>query len=412
MPEFRPFAALRPRPDLAGRICELPYDAVSSEEARARAAADRHSFFHVSRPDTGFPPGTDPYSDPVYERGRQYLDRFVVEGALVRDAKPCFHVYRQVMGSHCQTGIVGVASCAEYLAGSIRKHELTRADKEEDRVRHIETLNAQTGPVFVAFLADPDLERLVAQITRGPAAVDFTAPDGVRHTAWIAGDDADIEQIESSFYRMPTLYIADGHHRSAAAARVHLARQGRGGSSHFLAVAFPHDQLQVLPYQRVLRDLNGQTPAALERRLESVFEPAAGAPDRPSARHEVSLYLGGRWRKLRFRSTYTANPDPVERLDVDLLQQHVLTPIFGIADTRTSERIGFVGGIRGIGELERRVDGGQNACAFALYPTSIDDLIAVADRGGIMPPKSTWFEPKLRDGMFCHLLGLCNRADG
>jgi uncharacterized protein (DUF1015 family) len=340
----------------------------------------------------------------VYERGRENLRRFVAEGALVFDARQCFHVYRQTMGSHCQTGIVGVASCVEYLAGRIRKHELTRVDKEEDRVQHIETLNAQTGPAFLAFLADPELAELVTRITQEPGVVDFTAPDGVRHTAWVAGDDADIGLIESAFARMPTLYIADGHHRTAAAARVHVARQGRGGSSHFLAVAFPHDQLQVLPYQRVLRDLNGQTPASLERRLESVFEPAPGAADQPSARHEVSLYLDGRWRKLRFRSSYTANPDPVERLDVDLLQQHVLTPIFGIADSRTGERIGFVGGIRGTGELERLVDSGHSACAFALFPTSIDDLIAVADRGGIMPPKSTWFEPKLRDAMFCHLL--------
>jgi uncharacterized protein (DUF1015 family) len=404
MPEVKPFAALKPHPDLASRICELPYDVVSSEEARALAGANPLSFFHVSKPEIDLAPGTDAYSPAVYERGRENFARLIAEGALRQDPHPHFYLYRQALGTHRQTGIVGVASCADYQAGLIKKHELTRVDKEDDRVRHIEALKAQTGPAFLVHRATTELDRLVAEGTAVPPPIDFTASDGIRHTAWIVQDKTATQSIESALARQPALYIADGHHRTAAAARVALAQPGCQGSSHFLAVIFPHDQLQILAYHRVLKDLNGHAPGDLLRRLEALFEPVPGPADQPGAKHEVSLYLAGCWRRLRFRPALTAVTDPIGRLDVALLQQHVLEPVLGITDPRTSERIGFVGGIRGAAELRRLVDSGESACAFALFPTGIEDLMTIADQGGIMPPKSTWFEPKLRDALFCHLL--------
>lgn len=405
MPEVKPFAALRPRPDLASRVCELPYDVVSSNEARACAAANPLSFFRVSKPEIDLPPGTDAGSPAVYERGRQNFARLLGEGVLVQDPCAYFYLYRQTLGPHQQTGIVGVASCADYDAGRIKRHELTRIDKEDDRVRHIEAVNAQTGPAFLVYRADADLDQRVARQTEAPPAVDFAASDGVRHTVWVVRDQAEMQTITRALAERRVLYIADGHHRTAAAARVNQTRQGRGGSGHFLAVSFPHDRLRILAYHRVLRDLHGYRPEALLRRLDALLEPAPGPADQPAVKHEVSLYLAGGWRKLRFRPALTNRVGPIGGLDVTLLQQHVLEPIFGIADPRTSERIGFVGGLRGTTELERRVDSGESACAFALFPTSIEDLMTIADQGGIMPPKSTWFEPKLRDALFCHLLG-------
>ncbi len=404
MPEVKPFAALRPRPELAARICELPYDVLSSDEARALADGNPLSFFHVSKPEIDLPPDTDLYADVVYETGRKNFARLIADDALQRDAQPRFHVYRQVMGAHQQTGLVGVASCADYLAGRIKKHELTRVDKEDDRVRHIDALNAQTGPAFLVHRADPDIAAVVTRATAAPPDVDFTGRDGIRHLAWAIGEPADLARLETAFARLPCLYIADGHHRSAAAGRVFTTRNGRGGSSHFLAVIFPHDQLQILPYHRVLKELPAGGREELRRRLQEVFvtveRPAGTAP----GLHEVDLYCAGAWERLQFRPERYADAAPVDRLDVALLQRWVLEPVFGIANPRTSDRIGFVGGIRGPAELERLVNGGEAACAFALAPTRIEDLMTIADAGGIMPPKSTWFEPKLRDAMFCHLL--------
>jgi uncharacterized protein (DUF1015 family) len=308
------------------------------------------------------------------------------------------------MGAHSQTGLVAAASCQDYLDGTIKKHELTRPDKEDDRVRHIEALQSQTGPVFLVYRANPALDALVAQQTATPPDVDFTAPDGVRHTAWTVADSAHIQAIEAEFGRMPCLYIADGHHRSAAAARVYLLRRSPSHSSFFLSVIFPHNQMRILPYNRVLKDLNGLTPAHLLEKLAALFTiNSPGAPS-PARKHQLSLYLEGRWHTLGFLPRFTAAADPIERLDVTLLQRHVLEPLFGITDPRTSKRLNFVGGIRGTAELEKLVGTGQYACAFSLFPTSIEDLMTIADAGGLMPPKSTWFEPKLRDAMFCHLL--------
>ncbi|HAM71284.1 MAG TPA: DUF1015 domain-containing protein [Verrucomicrobiales bacterium] len=402
MATIKPFAALRPKPELASRICELPYDVMSTEEARVMADGNPLSFLHVSKPEIDLAPGIDPYSTAVYARGAENLESLIRSGDLAQDRKPALYLYRQVMGAHSQVGIVAAASCEEYLAGIIKKHELTRVDKEDDRVRHIETLNSQTGPVFLTYRADPAIDALVSRRTAAAPDVDFTAKDGVRHTAWVVDDEATIQTLTGAFARVPYLYIADGHHRSAAAGRVFKSRAGAGGSAGFLSVIFPHNQMQILPYNRVLKDLNGMTPAALLEKLDAVFViRTPGAPS-PTRKHELGLFLEGAWRTLTFRPTFAATQDPIERLDVTLLQKYVLAPLFGIDDPRTSKRINFVGGIRGTAELEKLVKGGEYQCAFSMFPTSIEDLMSIADAGGIMPPKSTWFEPKLRDAMFCH----------
>ena len=413
MASIKPFAALRPRPELARDICELPYDVMSSEEARQIAAANPLSFLHVSKPEIDLPASTDPYAPEVYAKGKENFERLLVGGALRQDPRPAFYFYRQIMGAHKQVGLVAVAGCPDYLAGRIKKHELTRPDKEDDRVRHIETLSAQTGPVFLVYPARQRLDDLIMARTAAAPDIDFTAADNVRHTAWVLHAPADIELIEEEFRRTPALYIADGHHRCAAAARVFQSRQGTGDSAFFLSVIFPHNQVQILPYNRVLKDLNGLSPAQLLEKLDGVFiiERTAGTDSkqtnsavRPVRKHQLGLYLAGQWHGLHFRPRFAATTDPLEKLDVTLLQKYVLDPIFEIDDPRTSKRIEFVGGIRGTAELERLVDSDAAACAFSMFPTSIEDLMSIADRGGLMPPKSTWFEPKLRDAMFCHLL--------
>jgi uncharacterized protein (DUF1015 family) len=404
MDAIQPFAALRPDPGLAGKICELPYDVMSSDEARKIAAGNPLSFLHVSKPEIDLPPGTDPHAPDVYAKGAENFQKLIRDGALQQDAQPCFYLYRQVMGNHSQTGLVAAASCQEYLAGAIKKHELTRPDKEDDRVRHIEALNAQTGPVFLTYRAVAELDAFVAKKTSGKPDVDFTAPDGVRHTSWVVAGADDQKFIWTQFAKIPALYIADGHHRSAAAARVCQSRQGAGRSGHFLAVIFPHNQMQILPYNRALKDLNGWTPGQVLEILGKVFAADPSGTGMPRRKHELGFYLQGKWRTLAFNKKLTVTDNPVDALDVSLLQTQVLSQIFGIDDPRTSQRIHFVGGIRGPAELEKLVDSGEYACAFSLFPTSINDLMSIADAGGIMPPKSTWFEPKLRDAMFCHLI--------
>lgn len=401
MATIRPFAALRPRPDRAARICEPPYDVMSEAEARRMAAGNPLSFLRVSRPEIGLPLGTDPHSPAAYAQARRGFEALLADGSLYREARPAFYLYRQILGAHRQTGIVAAASCAEYLAGVIRKHELTRPDKELDRVHHIEAVEAQTGPAFLFHRAVPALAAFVREVEARTPDVDFTAPDGVRHTTWTLAEPESIGFVEAQFAAIPRLYIADGHHRSAAAARVFGARQGTGGSGGFLSVIFPHDTLQILPYHRVVKDLNGLSPAGLRERLAAIGEVAGDGSGQPPRPHEFDLYLEGRWQRWRFGAALTGAADPAERLDVALLQRHVLAPMFGIENPRTSQRLGFVGGIRGPGELERLVEAGEAACAFALHPTGIEELMAIADAGGIMPPKSTWFEPKLRDALFC-----------
>ncbi len=404
MTTVKPFAALRPKPELAKEICELPYDVLSSEEAREAAAGNSLSFFHVSKPEIDLPEGTDPYSPEVYEKGKENLQRLMQEGALQQDSEPSFYLYRQVMGQHSQVGVVAVASCEEYRANVVKKHEFTRPEKEQDRVRHIEALEAQTGPAFLTYHPVAAIDQVVEQYMRKPPAVKFTAADGVEHTAWAVQESEAMQTLEAEFKKVPVLYIADGHHRSAAAARVDEKRQGSGQSAYFLSVIFPSNQLQILPYNRVLKDLNGHSSEQLLKRLQSVLIPVTPSHPQPAEKHHISLYVAGNWHTFKFPVSVTQSSNPVATLDVSLLQEQVLEPVFGIEDPRTSKRIDFVGGIRGTGELEKLVSSGDYECAFSMYATTVDDLIAVSDADGIMPPKSTWFEPKLRDAMFCHLI--------
>ena len=404
MATIKPFAALRPRPELAAQICELPYDVLSSAEAREQAAGNPLSFFHVSKPEIDLPATTDICSPAVYAKGKENFDRLIAQGALRTDPQPCFYLYRQIMGRHSQVGLVAAASCEDYLHNLIKKHEFTRPDKEDDRVRHIETLNSQTGPVFLTYRANAALDALAQKKTAETPDVDFTAKDGVRHTAWVIGDTMSIKGIEEEFARTPCLYIADGHHRSAAAARVYQSRKGAGESGYFLSVIFPHNQMQILPYNRVLKSLRGMSPDQLLEKLDAVFIIKRDGAAQPARKHELGLFLAGKWHTLNFRPQFAATKDPIEKLDVTLLQKYVLAPLFGIDDPRTSKEINFVGGIRGTAELEKLVNSGEYACAFSMFPTSIEDLMTIADAGGIMPPKSTWFEPKLRDAMFCHMI--------
>ena len=405
MAVLKPFAALRPRPELAERICELPYDVMSSEEARVLAAGNPLSFLHVSKPEIDLAPGVNADDAQVYRKGRENFDRLISGGALRQEGRPCFYLYRQIMGGHSQTGLVAAASCQDYLSGVIKKHELTRPDKEDDRVRHIEALGSQTGPVFLVYRAAPAVDELVARQIAEPPDTDFTARDGIRHTSWTLRDGKDLALVGEMFGKIPFLYIADGHHRCAAAARVFQSRKGAGHSGQFLAVIFPDNQMQILPYNRVLKDLNGRSPEQLLEELHtcsgSLISESGSAT--PKQKYELGFYFQGKWRTLSVQPIKLRR-DGIENLDVTLLQKRILAPVFGIDDPRTSKRINFVGGIRRTAELEKLVDSGEYACAFSMFPTSMGDLMAIADAGGLMPPKSTWFEPKLRDAMFCHMI--------
>jgi uncharacterized protein (DUF1015 family) len=411
MPLIRPFAGLRPAPGRAAEVIAPPYDVLSGKEARARAAGKPWSFLHISRPEIDLPEGTDPYSPPVYAKARENLDRMLREGVLVRDASPCYYVYRLVMGAHVQTGLVAAASVAEYDANRIRKHEHTQPDKENDRVRQIEALNAQTGPVLAAYPRAPEIDDMLARCAASAPDAEATAEDGVRHSLWVVRDAGTQSELTRAFDALPAIYIADGHHRSAAASRVAAARRaanpahtGQESYNWFLTVTFPHHQTRILDYNRLVADLNGLSADAFLSRLRETFSVEESAvPVKPGKAGEFGLYLAGRWYRLTIRRERVP-ADPVARLDVSLLSDHVLGPILGIKDLRGDKRIDYVGGIRGLAELERRVNGGEMAVAFALYPTGMDDLMAVAEAGSIMPTKSTWFEPKLADGMVSHVL--------
>jgi uncharacterized protein (DUF1015 family) len=405
LPLILPFRALRPAPGRAAEILAPPYDVLSSTEARVRAAGKPWSFLHISKPEIDLDAGVDPYDRAVYAKAAENLKHMIAAGVVIRDAKPCYYVYRLTAGERRQTGLAAVASLADYATNRIRKHEHTTPLKEDDRVRQIEAVNAQTGPVMMGYPAAPALDAMLARAAAGAADVDITADDGVRHELWVIGDDAAIAALTRTVDALPALYIADGHHRSAAAARVAAARGGAGSHQHFLSVIFPHHEMTILDYNRVLRDLNGRSPEQLLAALREHF--AVDPSDqqvRPTASAEFGMYLAGRWYRLTLASDLIPNNDPIGRLPITLLSRHVIEPLFGIADPRTDKRIDFVGGGRGLAELERRVKSGEMAAAFALYPTQMDDLMAVADAGGIMPPKSTWFEPKLADGMVNHVL--------
>ncbi len=412
MATVQPFKGYRPLPEYASHVASRPYDVLSSEEARVEAAGNPLSFLHVGKPEIDLPPGTDLYDDRVYRKAKENLQRLIDQGILREDDQPCFYVYAQTMDDHTQYGIVGCASVQEYLDDTIRKHELTRRDKEDDRTRHVEATNAHSGPIFLTYPARKELDTIVAGIRKAPAVNNFVAEDGIRHQLWVVRDRTTIEKITTQFRKVRHLYVADGHHRSAAAARVGKER-AQGNPSHkgteeynfFLAVLFPHNQLRIMDYNRLVKDLNGRSAEEFLREAGNVFTVKESAEQvRPARKGEFGLYLKGHWYRLTAPEALLRNQDPVERLDVSILQKHILAPLLGIDDPRTNKRIDFVGGIRGLKELERRVDSGEMAVAFALYPTSIDELFAIADAGKIMPPKSTWFEPKLRDGMVVHFL--------
>lgn len=411
MPLIRPFAALRPAPGRAQEVIAPPYDVLDTEEARWLAQGRPWSFLHISKPEIDLPVGTDPYAPEVYAKAAENLERMLHEGILRRDDAPCYYAYRLVMGEHVQTGLVAVASVADYDSNRIRRHEFTRPDKEDDRVRQITALNAQTGPVLLAYPHAPDVDALLAAATALAPDADATSETNVRHSLWVIRDADSIRTLTALFDAMPALYIADGHHRSAAASRVCAARRaanphhtGEESYNYFLAVIFPAHQMQILDYNRVIRDLNGMSEADFLRRLEASFTvQTADEPVKPAQPGEFGMYLGGRWHRLRIHPALVPD-DPVERLDVSLLQNHLIAPLLGITDPRRDKRIDFVGGVRGLGELQRRVDTGEMAVAFALYPTRMAELMAVADAGRVMPPKSTWFEPKLADGMASHVL--------
>ena len=406
MPLIRPFAGLRPVPERADEVVAPPYDVLNSAEARERAAGRPWSFLHVSKAEIDLPEDTDPYDPAVYAKAAENLQRMIGEGILKRDAQPCYYVYRLTMGGHVQTGLVAAASVADYDSNRVRKHEFTRPAKEDDRVRQIEALNAQTGPVLLAYRSQPEIDRLIASVTTAQPEYDLKADDGVGHAFWVVTDAAIIAQLSAGFDAMEAIYIADGHHRSAAASRV-AATLNRGPdamSSYFLSVIFPHKQMKILDYNRVVRDLNGLSAADLLEKLAGTFEvkqeDSAVSPTGPG---QFGMYLDGNWYRL------TIDParipaDPVARLDVSLLADNLLEPLLAISDPRTDPRIDFVGGIRGLGELEKRVDSGEMALAFSLFPTSMEALMAVADANEVMPPKSTWFEPKLADGLVSHVL--------
>lgn len=397
-----PFAALRPVPEAAPRVAAVPYDVVSTDEARALASGNPLSFLHVSRPEIDLPPGTDPHGADVYERAAANFAALKQAAPLVAEDVPSFYVYRLHMGAHEQAGIAACFSLDEYDGNLIRKHEKTRPDKEDDRTRHMLAIQAQTGPVFLTYKTSPTVDAVVARVVAGPALFDFTAPDGVRHVVWRV-PASEHAAIVDGFAAVPVLYIADGHHRAASAARARQARSadGPGEWDRVMAVAFPDSQVQVLPYNRVVRELRGHSTEGFLEALAARVRVTEGGPPSPERKGLIAMRLAGRWYTL---DVSRAGAGATTALDVDVLEREVLTPLLGITDVRTDKGIEFVGGIRGTGELERLVDSGAFAAAFSMYPVSLDDLMRIADAGGIMPPKSTWFEPKLRDGLLSHLI--------
>jgi len=399
-----PFRALAPPAALAARLAVPPYDVVSSAEARQLAAGNPHSFFRISRPEVDLPADVDEHAPAVYARGAENLRHFRSEGWLQQDAEDGLRLYRQRMGAHVQTGVVACASVDGYRDGRIKRHELTRADKEDDRTRHIDALSANDEPVFLTYRAQASIDWLVEEFTQAAPDVDFHSEDGVRHSVWhLRGAPA--ARLASALGQLDSLYIADGHHRSAAAARVQQRRQAQGAKAgeqdRFLAVVFPHDQMQILPYHRVVRDLRGLDSQAFLAAVRERFDVSLAERAEPEARHAFGMYLDGRWWRLRARPG-SWQPTLTASLDVAILQDQLLGPVLGVQDPRRDARIGFVGGIRGTRELSARVDRGQDRAAFALWPTSLEELMAISDAGLVMPPKSTWFEPKLRSGLFLH----------
>jgi len=412
MASIRPFQALRPVADMAARVSSVPYDVVNTEEARAQAEGNPLSFLHVTRPEIDLPPGTDSHADEVYARAKRNFEALRRAAPLTLDPEPGFYFYRLRAGGaggQEQTGLAACYSVDEYEQGLIKKHELTRRDKEDDRTRHMVDLRAQTGVVFLTYRASSAVDEITRRASAAPPLYDFTAEDGVTHTLWrLVGEDA--EALTAAFAQIPALYIADGHHRAASAARTRAVLRGEGGGTGefdtMLAVAFPDDQVRILPYNRIVKDLAGRSPAEFLEAVRAKLPLRPGEPT-PSRKGEASMYVDGRWYTLDLSAadqSSTDRTDRIDQLDVSILQRTVLADLLQIGDVRSDPRIDFVGGARGTEALEQAVDSGRAAVAFSLFPVTMDDLLAISDAGGIMPPKSTWFEPKLRDGLLVHLI--------
>ncbi len=409
---FKPFKAYRPLRDLAKLIASKPYDVLNSEEAREEAKDNTISFLHIGKPEIDLDPSIDLYDPQVYEKGKDNLNNLIQKGYLIEDVKPNFYIYAQTMDNRTQYGLVGCASVDDYWNDIIKKHEKTRKDKEEDRCNHVRVTNAHTGPIFLTYKDDSEINTIVNSIINNDADIDFIADDNIRHQTWTINDNAMIQKIQEKLEQVPNFYVADGHHRSAAAAIVgrerQLANPNHTGSEEynfFLAVLFPASLLHIMDYNRVVKDLNNLLEDEFFNRLREFF--TIEQSDRqyhPQKKGKIGMYINSNWYKLTAKNHLYNTDNPVEKLDVSILQNYVLSKILGIDDPRTSKRIDFVGGIRGLSELEKRVDTGEMCLAFAMYPTSINELMEIADLGLIMPPKSTWFEPKLRDGLFIHFL--------
>ncbi|MCW3087180.1 MAG: hypothetical protein JWQ78_566 [Sediminibacterium sp.] len=409
MAVIQPFKALRPQPQLAKQVASRPYDVLTSAEAKLEAQGNHSSFLHVTKSEIDLPDSMDPHDAAVYEQAKENLAAFIQRDILFRESKKCYYIYQLVMNERSQTGLVSVSSVDDYENGIIKKHEFTRPEKEQDRINHIRISGAQTGNVFLAYRNHDAVDEVIDKWKEAKSAVyDFVADDGIRHTIWIVNDDAAIEKITELFEKeIPATYIADGHHRAASAAKVRkaLGSQATEGADYFLTTLFPSNQLYIMDYNRLVKDLNGLTPKNFINELGKSFtiELINNEAYRPETLHTFGLYMDHNWYKLTAKEgTYTT--DPIGVLDITILQNHVLDKLLDIKDQRTDKRIDFVGGIRGLGELEKRVDSGEMAAAFSLYPVTIDQLFDIADSGNVMPPKSTWFEPKLRDGLLTHLV--------
>ena len=408
---IKPFAGLRPRPEYAADVVAPPYDVLNTEEARQRAEGRPHSFLHISKPEIDLSPGTDPFDARVYSKGAENLQQMINSGVLIRDQQACYYLYRLIMDGHTQTGLVAVASVGDYDSNRIRKHEFTRPDKEDDRVRQIDALNTQTGPVFLTYRHNAVIDELASRITTTAPVYDLTADDGVCHTLWLIEDAASIETLTNTFDAMERLYIADGHHRSAAASRIAKMRRqadnlnGEIAADYFLSVLFPDNQMKILDYNRLVMDLNGLSINDFLSEIREAFDVAmSDAPVKPAKPGEFGMYQDHQWYRLNIQAERIPQADPVGQLNVSLLNNNLIEPVLGIQDPRRDKRIDFVGGIRGLDELAKRVDSGEMQVAFSLYPTRMEDLMAVADANEVMPPKSTWFEPKLADGLVSHVL--------
>lgn len=411
---IRPFKGFRPTPQLCNKVAALPYDVMTSEEAREMVKDNPYSFLHVDRAEIDLPKDVDHYSQQVYDKARDNLRKMINDGIYIQDEKPVFYIYRLTMNGKSQTGIVACASVDEYINNSIKKHELTRADKEEDRIRHVDNCNANTGPIFLTYKGKEAIDKIVEECTKKEPVYDFVAEDGIGHSVWLVDDENTINAIAAEFKNVPSLYIADGHHRNASAVKVALKRReakpdytGDEEFNYYLSVIFPDNQLYIMDYNRVVKDLNGYSSDEFKAEISKKFDIEEYSGEgcyKPEKMHTFGMYLDKKWYMLTAKVDIINENDSVASLDVSILQNELLAPTLGIGDPRTDKRIDFVGGIRGLEELERRVDSGEMKIAFSMFPTTIDQLMQIADDNKIMPPKSTWFEPKLRSGIFVHEL--------